>query len=388
MGRRRQRVTAGLVVLACVALLAAVVTGYVRRVAVNADQFADRTAAALRDEGVRTVAAKRITDELVRGTDGDLLAVRPIVQGVVESVVGGRAFTGLVRLAVRDVHRAIFARSESTLTLTVADVGIVVAAALEQIRPELADDVRDAAPVRLLERDLGSASTVANRISDDLRLLWAVCAFLAVALTIAALWTSADRRRTVHRLGIGIAVVGGVLIVGLEVARALTVDRLSDPDARSAARGVWDAFLGDLRSAGWVLGGVGAVLAATAASLLRPVDLATPVRRVAAALAHEPRHPALGVARAVGFIAVGVVVLTHREWALSLAAAAVGLLLVYVGTTALLRLVYAPAAGADAPGPTAAPSHRRRIATATLGAAIIVAALTAFAAGGGADAPV
>ena len=39
---------------------------------------------------------------------------------------------------MRDVHRAVFQRDQNTVTLTVADVGTVLAAALEKLRPALA----------------------------------------------------------------------------------------------------------------------------------------------------------------------------------------------------------------------------------------------------------
>ena len=45
----------------------------------------------------------------------------------------------------------------------------------------------------------------------------------------------------------------------------------------------WDAFLGDLRTAGWVIAGAGAVIAAAAASLVRPVALEEPLRACLAA---------------------------------------------------------------------------------------------------------
>ena len=35
---------------------------------------------------------------------------------------------------------------------------------------------------------------------------------------------------------------------------------------------MWDAFLGDLRTAAWIVAGAGAIVAAAAASLIRPVD--------------------------------------------------------------------------------------------------------------------
>lgn len=61
---------------------------------------------------------------------------------------------------------------------------------------------------------------------------------------------STDRRGAAARLGLAIALAGMVIVAGDVVARALVLDRVSEPDDRAAAAAVWDAFLGDLRTAG------------------------------------------------------------------------------------------------------------------------------------------
>ena len=73
------------------------------------------------------------------------------------------------------------------------------------------------------------------------------------------------------------------------MARAVVLDRVDEPDERAAAGAVWDAFLGDLRTAGWLLAGVGAVVAAAAASLIRPVDVEEPLRAAWRVVVDEPR---------------------------------------------------------------------------------------------------
>ena len=41
---------------------------------------------------------------------------------------------------------------------------------------------------------------------------------------------------------------------------------------------MWDAYLGDLRTTGWLIAGAGAVLAAAAASLIRPLEVEARLR--------------------------------------------------------------------------------------------------------------
>src|SRR3954453_10596969 len=129
-GRRRVGVWA-LVALASVPLGVALVVGYARRAAVASDQFANRATVALKDDSVRSLIAEQVTDQIVLARASDLLAARPLIESVVSSGGGSRAFTGAFRSGVRDVHRAVFARDESTVTLALADVRTMVAAALE-----------------------------------------------------------------------------------------------------------------------------------------------------------------------------------------------------------------------------------------------------------------
>ena len=57
------------------------------------------------------------------------------------------------------------------------------------------------------------------------------------------------------QLGVGVAAAGVLIVVVYAIARAIALDRFHDPDDRAAAGGVWDAFLGDLRTFGWLLAG-------------------------------------------------------------------------------------------------------------------------------------
>ena len=77
----------------------------------------------------------------------------------------------------------------------------------------------------------------------------------------------------------GVAAVGIVVVLAYVVARAIVLARFNDPEDRAAAGAVWSAFLGDLRTLGWVLAGSGAVVAAAATSRLRPLELEGRSRR-------------------------------------------------------------------------------------------------------------
>jgi hypothetical protein len=376
-----------LVVAASAVIVLALVAGYTRQAAVDSDQFANRATAALRDDSVRTLVAERITDDVVLRNAADLITARPIIQSVASGVVGSEAFTGLFRSAVRDVHRAVFDRDRDTVVLTVADVGTVLAAALEQARPSLARRLEATERVSLLERDLGSVSGDLGRLADKIRVLAPLLLGLALVLAAGALAVSPDRRRTVVELGICVAGGGVLLVVVYGVVRSLAIDQVEGPEARAAAGAVWDAFLGDLRTAAWILAGSGAVIAAAAASLIRPVDVREPLRGAARRLATEPRHPALRALSGIGLLAAGLFVLVESEAVLRLLLTAAGVYLIYGGVTVLLRLVYRPPApGGEATRPRISarvPLPGRQLATGLLAVALIAAAIAVFVGTGG-----
>ena len=287
-----------LVVLASVVLVLAVIAGYARLAALDSDQFANRATAALRDDSVRALNAQRLTDDVVLRRQGDLLAARPLIESAAAGVVGGRAFTSLFRSAVRDLHRAVFQRDQTTVTLTVADIGTVLAAALRKERPALADRVEAAGRAELFRRRLDDVSATLADVASRIR-----------ELTL-------------------------------------------------------------------ILAGSGAVIAASAASLIRPVDPSIQLRRAASRLTREPARPALRALRGAGLAAAGILLLVERDAMLTLAATACGVYLVYYGTAALLRVVY------RAPAPAPARTRRRGGARAPRRRAVVVVLLPIAAVAG------
>jgi hypothetical protein len=385
-GDRWRRLAAHvLVVLASLAVVLALVAAYARESAVDSDQFANRATAALRDDSVRSLVAQKITDEVVLKNEADLIAARPIIESVASEIVGGRAFTGLFRRAVRDVHRALFKRDRNTVTLTIADVGTVLAAALEQVRPSLAKELRSTERVEIVRENIGSLSATLADIAERVQLLAILLIVLSLVLVAAALLVSPDRRDTVIELGLGAAVAGGLLVVAYAIARSSAVNHLEGPDEQAAARAVWDAFLGDLRTEGWILAGSGAVMAAAASSLIKPLPFGEPLRVGTAWLAREPQTRLGRTLRGLGFVAAGVAVLVNRNAVLTLLLNVFGIYLIYEGVSAILRLVYRPEEHVEprpAPGPLKR-FDRRRLAIGVIPAALIAVVVIAFLGSGG-----
>jgi len=347
-----------LVIMASVAIVLALVVGYVRRAAVDSDQFANRATAAVRSDPVRTLAAEQITDRLILKRHSDLIAARPLIESVVSSVVGAPAFTGAFRSGVRDVHRAVFDRDQHTFTLAVADVGSMVAAGLEAVQPGAARQVRGTQRVDLVHRDIGTA---AARAAHTVKLLAWVFLLVALAAGAGAIWLARDRRQVMLRLGIGAAIGGFLLAVALGVVRSAVIDAGTTSRERDAVGAVWDAFLKDLHTAAWILAASGAVVAAAAASLIRPVDIDVPLRRAAAWVTTEPERPVWKVVRGVALIAAGLLFVLDRDAVLQLIFTAVGLYLVYAGVmcAALARVSAARSRAGGRQHPPPADRHPR-----------------------------
>jgi hypothetical protein len=373
-----------LVVLASLAVMLALVAAYARQAAVDSNQFANRATVALHDDSVRSLIAQKVTDELVLKNEADLIAARPIIESVASEIVGGRAFTSLFRKAVRDLHRALFKRDRNTVTLTLTDVGTVVAAALAQVRPALADQLQSTQRVELVTSNIGSLSARLADIAETVELLALFLVLLSLVLVAGAIAVAPDRRQAVVELGVGASVAGVLLVVAYSVARSIAVGHVDGPDEQAAARAVWHAFLGDLRTAAWILAISGAAVAAAAASLIKPAQFGEPLRVAVSWVSAEPRRPVLRVLRAAAFVAAGIAVLVEREAVLFLLLTVLGIYLIYEGLSAVLRLVYRPEEHEEEePEPPRARAIRRRRLATGLAPAVLIAVVVALFLGSG-----
>ena len=140
-----------LAALAALALTVGVLAQFANRTIFSADGFADRTEATLRSPAVSAELARRMTDGAIRAQP-DLIAVRPLVTGAAEGVVSSAAFRSVVRAAARDVHRSVFDRDATTVTLTVVDAGVLLNEAVNHLRPDLAQRIPPGLHVTLLRR--------------------------------------------------------------------------------------------------------------------------------------------------------------------------------------------------------------------------------------------
>ncbi len=335
-GRRRIAASA-LAILAAIAFLAALAGGYSLRAIADSEQFAERAAAALDNEDVRAEIGRRAAERIV-AAEPNLIAVQPVIEGVVTGIAGQGVFQDLFRSAVRDLHRAVFDRDVNTLTLTLVDIGTTIRGTLVAADPKLAKKIPAGTEATILDSEPPPALVGLVRVTEKAR--WLPLALLLIGLisAFAATRVAPDARRATVTLGVSIALGAALALVGMRAAEAIVLTAIDDQGARDAAAGIWDAYLGDLGTALILFAGCGAVLAAAASSLLRPVDVGAQVGRAWSAATAIPESGRMRIARALLLIAAGVaIVIAHNEF-VELVVILIGLYVAYAGVAELMRL--------------------------------------------------
>ncbi len=159
-----------------------------------------------------------------------------------------------------------------------------------------------------------------------------VLGVLALLAAAGSVLLATDRRRALGGLGVAVAVAGVLLAVAWQVGSVLVGHAVAGGEDRAAAEAVYGAFLGDLRLEAWVVAGLGAVLAAAAASVVRPAAieqrLVRLVRLVRLLLA-EPRRRRLRAARGLALIGLGALCVLDVGAVVTLLVTGAGVALVY-----------------------------------------------------------
>lgn len=261
----RRSISVLLAGLAAAAVLAGGVLAYCGHVLSDSSQFATRATATLRDARMRGVIARALSSSLV-SAQPDLVAVQPLVRGAAQVVVASAPFQSIIEGAIYDVHRTVFVRGSDTLTVRLANIGVLAGAALRSFAPSVASRIPESTSVvlsRIRGGEFGRVTDVAQALNRARTAgKWLLLAgLLGLVLSVAL---AVDRLAAVRRCGFVVLSAGllGVVIYG--VARTLVLDQFAAGDARTAAGVVWEAFLPDLRL--WALGvaGAGALVAVVA----------------------------------------------------------------------------------------------------------------------------
>jgi hypothetical protein len=367
-GSRSRRIgSSALGVLAAVALLLALVTGYAAQVLFDSDQFANHATAALDKPEVETEVGRRITDGVLKA-QSDLIAVRPVIEGAASGVVGSAPFSALFRAGVRDVHRAIFSRDQNTITLTLADIGAVLNSVVQRLAPKGSIKIKGADTVPILDGHVPSFFAKAARLAHSTRITTLLLIAFAIVAGGAGFALSLDRRHYVSLFAITIVVGAVVLILAYQIGRSVVLGKVSEPGPKAAAGAIWDTFLQQLRTMLLIVAGAAVILLAALNSAFRPIGLEDRLAGAWRWATTTPQRPRARAVRALVLVAVGLFIVLDRDAAIDLAVLAVGLYVIYKGVEELLRLIAPPPETVPTAAQTAI-RRRHRIALATAVAA-------------------
>ncbi|UGS39290.1 PI-PLC domain-containing protein [Capillimicrobium parvum] len=359
-----------MMVLGAVCVIVAVTFAYARTTVLDSEQFAARATNTLDEAAVRDLVATKITDQVVLKANRNLVAVRPLIQSAAGAIVGSKPFQSLFHRAAVDLHRTVFTRNQNTATLTLADVGVLLTAALEQLDPKIAEQIPGSLDIRIDTGDTSGNSLQLTDLGEGVEGLAWLFGIAAVLLLGGAVFLERDRRRAIVHVGMAVAGSGAVLVLAYQIGRGIMLDRFSVPEERAAAAVIWDAFLQDLRTWSLILLAGGTVVAAAAAAQLRPVDVRSPLRRAWEVITTVPQTPWRRAGRAVVLIVAGALMIAWRQWLLDLALILLGIYVLYQGVEELLRMLAerAERRRPPAPEPAAVPATATAEAGAEAGA--------------------
>jgi hypothetical protein len=380
-GRAGTALSWALAVLSAIALAVAGLFFYVEHAVFDSDAFADRTAAALEQAPVRDAAARRLSDAVI-GVKPDLVALRPIVDLGAGGVVGTQAFRALVRSGAYRVHRSAFDREDRNVTFQIQDAGVLLAAAVQRLRPDIATSVPAGVAVRVARIKGGVNGFMLGlaEAADRARPVGWIALVVGVLLAIGALLAGDSRRAAVVRLGVAVALVGGVVALGAALLPRVAAAQVGEGD-RAAARAVAGIWTDPIVT--WALAAafVGVLVALAAASIVRAIDSAAIARRAWARLSAPPRSGPERALRIVAVAALGVALVAWPRSALTLAVTGVGVVLLLVAFSEVLQLVGAEPAAAPRGRAAGVPRGARVGAVVAVGALAAVAVAAVVASG-------
>jgi hypothetical protein len=342
----RTATSIALAVLAAAALVLGGAALYARQELLDSHAFADRTVSALAKPAVRRVASQELVVQVIDRGSPDLIAARPLVTAVVDTLVGTEQFREVVHLAAEQAHRLLFDRG-GNVAFSIADAGRVVISAIQTLSPKIAAKIPSNLDARLLDLRRQSFAVRTLRAADKIRTLGIWLPLLGLVLLAAAIAVAPHRRRAITRCAAALAVAGTALFVDLILVRHSTIvnlfgsGELTNADVRGAAGALWDSYLGDFSN--WALGLalLGTIVAAASASLLRPYTAEAGLARLRERL-RRPRSRRGQILRGAAALVLGVALVADPSLSIDIIGVLGGVLLAYFGTGEVLSAVGAP----------------------------------------------
>lgn len=264
--RTRGASAAALIVVASLLLPVGLATAWIRGQVFDTNAFVGTVGHLAHDPAVQREVSDKISTALIRQLDlGSKVAVRRTTAAVVASARFQKLWETSVRAAQLNARRIV--KGEPTLGVAtrrgrvVVNLDPVVDAVVGQLPGPIAalvppittnDDI-----MLFRSSELSSAQPFVRALDDE----WWAVPLLCIALFAAAVAIASRRRRAAVWIGAGIVTASTLTFVALLVGRARLLDGLDAGISSAAARAIVDTLLDSLRSELWVALGVGVALA-------------------------------------------------------------------------------------------------------------------------------
>ncbi len=293
-----------LLVLGVLLTVVSILATYVKREALDQDQFKQTSRALIESPAIQEQLSAVMVDALFSNVDvkselegrlpKNLQPLAVPLAGISQGFADTAAQKLLARPRAQDAFVALASASQSqvvevlhgdTGALQTTDGNVVL-----DLRPlvlklgdrfgfveNLAAKVpQDAGQVTILKsEDLNTAQTITHWLEQVANYVW----ILALACWVGAIWLARGRRRQeVRALGIGLIAVGVLVLLVRWLAGKYLVDSVvPDDSVRPAATDAWNIITESLAAAGWVALAFG-VLIVIGAWLVGPGERATAAR--------------------------------------------------------------------------------------------------------------
>ncbi|MCX7620350.1 MAG: hypothetical protein N2037_05825 [Acidimicrobiales bacterium] len=180
------------------------------------------------------------------------------------------------------------------------------------------------------------------QVGEDLGELVVILFVGAIGGFVASVALSADRRRGVSAVGLGVMASAGFVLLVVAVVRHFALASLPDPDLRAALRATIDVITGDLRSEVVWMAGYGVLITAVANSAAGAggrLSYRSMRDWVETHVVCTPQTRLRRVVRAGALLVAGFIVITNAALVVTAVVMVVGALLAYVGAVEVLSVI-------------------------------------------------
>lgn len=378
----RARGTAGIVlaILLSVSTFSAAVLTWTDHYVFDAKRFAARADQILDVPEVRAVLADQITIAVINAGSSEVASFRAVIKPAVELVIGTPVFRRIFRNALAEAHTYLFTEQGNAAVVNMSQAFGILVASLQLSNSSVASLLPETTDTLLVELGTTIRGLELWRIGERVTNFDWLAVALSVLLAIAIVVVDPDRRRGTFRLGVALAAAGALVFAATIIAAIVAGSYGGNPVVDRALRSATSLFLGDLRTAGLWLLGLGVVISAFATASA-PTDAPTTLRGVVDHVRARTERFRSDTTRArvlsaVGLMAAGAAVFVWTDLFFRLVGVAVAGTLVYLGAIRLLVLV--GRTGARRTSATVAASGSTwhpRVLTMAAGTAVVVVAI-------------